>query len=145
MLDVIHDYLKSDTIKNYSKTLIEIEKLYQPSRRVFLLGSETLILAARKAIRKRESTRRSVKVLNLRYKNVKTTMAANHNAKRNEQVFRTSDINKAQKTKAKSTNPPCHARGRSSIGTTPLTKCLSHRKMKHLHLGLIVMGISLSR
>ena len=81
--NIIDDYLKSDTVKNrFKKTSLEIEGLYQPSRKVFLLGSET-------PIDDNESNEgakiyKAAKALSLRYKNAKTIMAANSKAKREE-------------------------------------------------------------
>ncbi|KAG0004396.1 hypothetical protein BGZ80_005628 [Entomortierella chlamydospora] len=64
--NIIDDYLKSDT----------------PSRKVFLLGLETPI--DDKESSEDAKIRKAAKALSLRYKNAKTTMAANSKAKREE-------------------------------------------------------------
>ncbi|KAF9174585.1 hypothetical protein BGX21_002751 [Mortierella sp. AD011] len=68
--------------RHLKKTSFDIEDLYQPSRKVFLLGSET-------PIDDNESSEdakiyKAAKALSLRYKNAKTIMAANSKAKREE-------------------------------------------------------------
>ncbi|KAF9992998.1 hypothetical protein BGZ79_002407, partial [Entomortierella chlamydospora] len=95
--NIIDDCLKNDTVKNrFKKTSLEIEGLYQPSRKVYLLGSETPI--DDKGSIEDAKIHKAAKALSLRYKDAKITMAANSKAKREE----------AQEAKVKSIIPPGH-------------------------------------